>query len=1051
MSTLMTQQGNAVLLRKTAEPLISFCSFRQVPGYPQGQDVDREVEQSRPDSIVGVGSVAGRTQPQVADTVVEAVSETISKATEPVVEAASETIPKATKPVVGGWRIAPGQTETALSREGDRGDGDSFQEPPTSLDIPAKFERLSDQAAELKTNTSTSFSEMGSSAAEKVESVEDALSSKMEAAVNDSFESVVAQLAVNDSFESVVAQLAVNDSFESVVAQLAVNDSFESVVAQLAVNDSFESVVAPAGRDTTLFESDLSRMTLVSATVPVGAQHPLATIHHRQLKQRSDPPTTKAVNDSFESVVAQLAVNDSFESVVAQLVCYLPVDQQPLATDLIAHAPELLAIAGVTGLTIAGAVNQARFGGWAGFLSPEKTQTMINGRKAVLIDIREEEERVANGILGLRFGARFQAVALPLSVSEAILTPRLRAGATSEDLLVLRTVAALVNGLDKKPKSKVIIMDSGNDFEVARAIARILQIEGGVKKAYIMKGGFNGWSEAGLTVLEDSSEYDTDPETVLRDEYKIFSKLTAESWSKWSSLDTAFPFTLGIVLTAASWSKWSSLDTVFPFTLRTILVLLAAINYHYTLQILTVITLDPETYSPKPLADFGVFEETAESWSKWSQSDAAFPFTLGSSMLLLAITNYHYTLQIIGVVGLIYMAYKGDLSNMMDGLGAKSRTMVRMPADFKEMQVEDSDEEEEGGGGGEEEEGSVNKAGDSGEKSEGEEAEMSDEEEEEGEETEMVAVVAEEEGEEAGEAEEQEEEEAVKNVAAAAEKDVDVKKEGAREKVDVVAEKDVDLKKEEAGEKVAVVAEKDVDVKKGSEKKEGVEGAREKVAVVAENNVGVKEGAGEKVTVVAEKNVDLKKEEAGEKGAVVAEKKEGVEGAAEKGVVISPTASGPSITSAAASAGMWGSDSSKRSESEKKSSDGQGEKKDTDGQGERKFSDFMGLKRLSDLMGLTKSTDIMGEKKSIDVQGEKKSTDIQGEKVADIQIDKVINIMGGKKSSDLTSKENKTSDDKLPSAKATSGSTKEGEVRVGEAKEGEAKVGVEKVAVKANN
>jgi hypothetical protein len=59
----------------------------------------------------------------------------------------------------------------------------------------------------------------------------------------------------------------------------------------------------------------------------------------------------------------------------------------------------------------------ARFGGYAGELDPSEVRAVLLEQESLLVDIRGDEEREAQGVPELKLAARFRAVAFPMNVS----------------------------------------------------------------------------------------------------------------------------------------------------------------------------------------------------------------------------------------------------------------------------------------------------------------------------------------------------------------------------------------------------------------------------------------------------------------------------------------------------------------------------------------------------------------------------------------------------------------------------------------------------------
>ncbi|KAM5548264.1 hypothetical protein ABKV19_002290 [Rosa sericea] len=144
------------------------------------------------------------------------------------------------------------------------------------------------------------------------------------------------------------------------------------------------------------------------------------------------------------------------------------------------------------------------YSGYAGDLSPQSTLELLTGKeKAVLIDVRPEVLREKEGIPDLRRGARYRYASVTLPEVDASVAKLLKNGRDLDDTL---TAAVIRNLKIVQDRSKVIIMDA--DGTRSKAIARSLG-KLGLKKPYLLQGGFRSWMKDGLRIKE------LKPETTL--------------------------------------------------------------------------------------------------------------------------------------------------------------------------------------------------------------------------------------------------------------------------------------------------------------------------------------------------------------------------------------------------------------------------------------------------------------------------------------------------------------------------------------------------------
>lgn len=144
------------------------------------------------------------------------------------------------------------------------------------------------------------------------------------------------------------------------------------------------------------------------------------------------------------------------------------------------------------------------YGGYAGDLSPKSSFELLKGdRNAVLIDIRPEDLREKEGIPDLRRAARFRFANVTLPEIDGSTRKLFKSGRELDDYLLASVIRNLKIVQDR---SQVIVMDAdGNRSKgIARSLRRL-----GIKRPYLVQGGFRSWVEAGLRVKE------LKPETTL--------------------------------------------------------------------------------------------------------------------------------------------------------------------------------------------------------------------------------------------------------------------------------------------------------------------------------------------------------------------------------------------------------------------------------------------------------------------------------------------------------------------------------------------------------
>ncbi|KAM4105776.1 hypothetical protein ACB094_04G018200 [Castanea mollissima] len=144
------------------------------------------------------------------------------------------------------------------------------------------------------------------------------------------------------------------------------------------------------------------------------------------------------------------------------------------------------------------------YSGYSGDLSPKTTLEVLTGKEnAVLIDVRPEVLRERDGIPDLRRAARFRYASVALPEVDDSVRKLLKGGRELDDILI----AAVIRNLKiVQDRSKVIVIDA--DGTRSKGIARSLR-NLGIKKPYLVQGGFQSWVKQGLRVK------DLKPETTL--------------------------------------------------------------------------------------------------------------------------------------------------------------------------------------------------------------------------------------------------------------------------------------------------------------------------------------------------------------------------------------------------------------------------------------------------------------------------------------------------------------------------------------------------------
>ncbi|KAG8654375.1 uncharacterized protein LOC110616357 isoform X2 [Manihot esculenta] len=141
------------------------------------------------------------------------------------------------------------------------------------------------------------------------------------------------------------------------------------------------------------------------------------------------------------------------------------------------------------------------YGGYSGDLSPQLTLELLNGKEnSVLVDVRPELLREKDGVPDIRRAARFRYASVTLPKVDEPLRKLLKGGNDIDNTLI----AAVIRNLKAvQDRSKVIVMDA--DGTSSKGIARSLR-KLGVKRPYLVEGGFQSWVNQGLRVKELKAE-----------------------------------------------------------------------------------------------------------------------------------------------------------------------------------------------------------------------------------------------------------------------------------------------------------------------------------------------------------------------------------------------------------------------------------------------------------------------------------------------------------------------------------------------------------------
>ncbi|KAG6544283.1 hypothetical protein Mapa_014286 [Marchantia paleacea] len=170
--------------------------------------------------------------------------------------------------------------------------------------------------------------------------------------------------------------------------------------------------------------------------------------------------------------------------------------------------PVILVVGGTLFLSVS--YFQSKYGGYAGDLLPNEALDLLkNEGNVVLVDIRPQEIREAEGIPDLRRSARFKFAAVEVLKADKTIRGQLKNAGEIDSLL---TAAVIRNLKNVDGGTKIIVLDE--DGTQSKQIARGLR-KTGSKRAYRIDGGYKAWATQGLRSKMDTPQT---PLTILKEE-----------------------------------------------------------------------------------------------------------------------------------------------------------------------------------------------------------------------------------------------------------------------------------------------------------------------------------------------------------------------------------------------------------------------------------------------------------------------------------------------------------------------------------------------------
>ncbi|XP_026660059.2 uncharacterized protein LOC103706051 isoform X2 [Phoenix dactylifera] len=306
-------------------------------------------------------------------------------------------------------------------------------------------------------------------------------------------------LSVSDTIKSVTK------SFDSMATGLfsSVANSKEQASSELT---GYSSALKENVYRTGTLAVDILRRTIITSEDTLANAATFVVYSYASAKSLLPPDVRDVLELSEEKAVQILSpVGAAFQKV------YIIVEgfEKNIGLDLNDPIVPFILLLG-TSATIGISYWLLKYGGYSGDLAPEITLEMLKKEEnVVLIDVRPEDLRERDGVPDLRRTARAKYASVTLPEIDGSIKKLLKAGRGIDDAL---TAVVICNLKIVKDQSKVIIMDANGGR--SKAIARSLRTLG-VKKPYMVQGGFQSWMKKGLRIKELKSET---PLTVLNEE-----------------------------------------------------------------------------------------------------------------------------------------------------------------------------------------------------------------------------------------------------------------------------------------------------------------------------------------------------------------------------------------------------------------------------------------------------------------------------------------------------------------------------------------------------
>ncbi|KAF3962973.1 hypothetical protein CMV_012583 [Castanea mollissima] len=326
------------------------------------------------------------------------------------------------------------------------------------------------------------------------------------AGVNKSFSASVhkGENVVKSSLDAITSSITSITKRSTAAVDNAISGVFSTAdqSRELAGNrlTSFSSDLKDAASKASVVAVDVLRRTIVAVEDSLTNGTSFIVYSYGSAKERLPPNIRDALNLSEERAIELLRpVRTAFQQV------YIAIEglEKNLGLDPSDPIVPFVLLLG-TSTTLWVFYWVRTYSGYSGDLSPKITLEVLTGKEnAVLIDVRPEVLRERDGIPDLRRAARFRYASVALPEVDDSVRKLLKNGRELDDILI----AAVIRNLKiVQDRSKVIVIDA--DGTRSKGIARSLR-NLGIKKPYLVQGGFQSWVKQGLRVK------DLKPETTL--------------------------------------------------------------------------------------------------------------------------------------------------------------------------------------------------------------------------------------------------------------------------------------------------------------------------------------------------------------------------------------------------------------------------------------------------------------------------------------------------------------------------------------------------------